>query len=167
VNAPSRPTTQDTLDRPIFVIASDNTAVHVYGDIQGVLGIDNVCGGGHDSIDFFDIRGHGLAPVFSRSGTLSGLRDVGDQPDAQSVQTRLCAVIRHLRISIDQRLAQAGNSAATREQALTQLPNLEGRSLEECFALLELAFGHADGRYGGDGPKRRDDGSWWHNFWCH
>ena len=167
MNAPRKRPKPVTRGRPLFVIASDDTGVHVYRDIGRVLGIDHIGAGEHNSIDFFDIRGCSLVPTFHESGTLSSLSDNGDRFDAEAVQARLCTVMQHLRATIDQRLAHVGDSSITREQALSQIPDLEGRSLQECFDLLDVAFGHANGRYGGDGAARRDPGSWWHNFWCH
>jgi len=167
MNALRKPPKPVTPARPLFVIARDDTGVHVYPDIRRVLDIQHIGAGEHDSIEFFDIRGCSLVPTFHESGTLSSLSENGDRPDADVVQARLRTVMQHLRATIDQRLARAGNSTITREQALSQIPDLEGRSLEECFDLLDVAFGHANSRYGGDGASRRDPGSWWHNFWCH
>jgi hypothetical protein len=147
----------------IFVIATNNTGVHVYRDAQSVVDAKEIDVSHIDSVDFFDVRGYRLSPVISDTGELTGLRDAGERPDAYKVQARLCAVRAYLVTTVDVRLAAAGSSAS-REEALSRLPELDGRGLTECYSLLEPVFGHA---YGDGVPTPRDDGGWWHNLWAH
>jgi hypothetical protein len=90
------------------------------------------------------------------------MRPVRDRPNEPMIHARLCAVIDHLRESVDERLALMKDLAVTREQALACLPLLRGKKLAECFELLLPAFSDDVG-----GAKAADIGSFWHNFWCH
>jgi hypothetical protein len=117
-------------------------------------------------LEFFDLRGNRLAPVFTGDWTLEGLRTSGDPADPAAVQRRLCAVIEKIKTSVEQRLAEAEFPPGTLEEALDHLPDLNGRSLAECFDLLKTDFG--DGRSTAGGVVNlMNDGSFWHNFWCH
>jgi len=160
-----------TLDRPIFVLQSGDTGVHVYRDAQSVMDAKELDVNRIDSFEFFDVQGQRLAPVISGTGVLTGLRVDGGPPDVGALQARLCAVRQYLVDTVDTRLADTGSTIG-REAALRVLPELEGRSLADCYVLLEPVFGHAygDGQQShaaDDGAPTRHDGGWWHNLWAH
>jgi hypothetical protein len=81
------------------------------------------------------------------------------------VQSKLCSACKSLEDSVDTRLVDKGATGYTREQALAQLPNLNGRALPDCYVDLEPIFGHGAGTSGG--VSTQDNRSWWHNFWAH
>lgn len=152
-------------DGRLFVISGDNAWVHVYPDAQTMLECKDTVAAGPGALEFFDVSGRRLAPVFSTTWSLEGLRETSDKAEPAVVRDRLCAVIESVRADIEQRLAEVSDPPGTLELALARLPELDGRSLAECFTLLQPNFG--DGEAGGDQPLRKDDGSAWHNFWCH
>lgn len=151
-------------DGRIFVIAGDNTWVHIYPDASTLLNCKDTVAAGPGPLDFFDVRGQRLGPVFGTDWTLESLEPTADEADPDAVQRRLCAVVESVRASLEQRLALDPNPPGDLEVALARLPELGEHDLPECFALLAPNFG--DGEDSGDG-MRRDDGSVWHNFWCH
>jgi hypothetical protein len=163
MSAPKVTTNAAVPGRAVFVIASNDTAVHVYRDAQSLVDAKEVETDRLDAIEFFDIRGYRLAPVVNDKGVLTGLRDTGEQPDMPRVQARLCAVRRHLAATVAARVAKAVPTV-TAEEALSRLPELDGKSLPECYVLLEATFSHA---YGDGEPGSRHDGGWWHNLWAH
>ncbi|GAA4700084.1 hypothetical protein [Phytohabitans rumicis] len=148
---------------PIFVVAANNTAFHVYRDAQSVVDTKEFDADQLASVEFFDVNGRRLTPVLSDTGTLMGLSDAGGQSDVPAVQARLAAVRQHLAATVDKRITKAAPPTVTSVEALSRLPVLDGRPLAECYVLLEPIFGHA---YGGVAGTRHD-GSWWHNFWAH
>jgi hypothetical protein len=149
--------------RAIFVVATNNTAVHVYRDVQSLVDAKGAEASRLDLIDFFDVNGVRLLPVLDNNGKLTGLRQAGDRPDPAKVQTRLRIVVRHLASTVDARVANAV-PPITRQEALNRLPNLDGRNLAQCYVLLEPVFSHI---YGEGGPGPEHNGSWWHNLWAH
>ncbi|HZN19038.1 MAG TPA: hypothetical protein VFB84_12830 [Micromonosporaceae bacterium] len=150
--------------RAVFVITNDDTTVHLYRDVQSLV-LDTKEGDAArlGSVGFFNVRGQRLAPVLSADGALTGLRNVGGQPDVRAVQARLCTVLRNLAATVEARVAKAAG-AITVEEALRLLPELDGKDLQECYDLLEPVFSHA---YRDSDPKARDDRDWWHNLWAH
>lgn len=149
--------------RPIFVVARDNTAVHVYRDVRSMIDAKEVDDGRLDSVEFFDVNGYRLVPVRDDKGRLADLTADGGDPDPAAVQTKLCAIRDHLATTVDERITKAVPTV-TREEALAQLPVLADRSLAQCFKLLEPVFSHT---YGDGGSRTRHDGGWWHNLWAH
>lgn len=153
-------------DNRIFVIASSNEWVHIYPDVPTMLDCKDSAAAAPGPLEFFDIHGRRLAPVFTNDWTLEGLRAGADAPDPAAVQARLGAVIDRIRTTVEDRLARASLQPGTAEEALGHLPDLGGRSLAECFDLLKTQFG--DGSPAGAGKLGlMHDGSFWHNFWCH
>lgn len=149
-----------------FVIASNNAWVHLYRDVQSMLEAKDAAIASPGAVEFFDVRGRRLAPVFSGAWTLDDLHDTGAKPDEAAVQARLHTVLEGLRGSIDVRLSKAPLALATREEVIGRLPDLSGKGLGDCYAMLESDFG--DGPGGPGVPLLpRHDGSAWHNFWCH
>jgi hypothetical protein len=151
--------------RDIFVIARDDTGVHIYHDVQSML--IAIAAGSADAIEFFDVYGRELALVFNGAGVPVDLRMIGGEPDPAKVQGRLRWVIQNLASSVDRRLVRPiVPPGTTREQALARLPKLDGQSLGGYFAALQPVFG--DGGASGNGEIGIfDDRDFWHNFWCH
>ena len=163
MTVPKVPTRSNVPARPIFVVARDNTAMHVYPDVPSMIAAKEVARGRLDAVEFFDVSGNTLVPVLDGDGRLEDLRDAGGGPDPATVQARLCAVRAHLESVVDERVAKAVPTV-TREEALGRLPVLEGKSLAQCYKLLEPVFSHA---YGDGAATVRHDGGWWHNLWAH
>ncbi|BCB84016.1 hypothetical protein [Phytohabitans suffuscus] len=149
---------------PLFVIATSNTMVHVYRDVQSLVDTREIKPGQLKSIEFFDVQGRKLVPVLSDTGALTGLKDSGTPANPPGVQQRLYTTRANLASSVDVRIARH-EPKVTRDEALSNLAVLEGRSLPDCYVLLEPIFSHS---YAGAGPVQPlHDGSWWHNFWAH
>lgn len=149
---------------PIFVVATNSTMVHVYRDAQSLVDTREIKPDQLKAIEFFDLQGRKLVPVLSDTGALTGLRDSGSQPNPAGVQQRLYATRANLAGSVDARIARH-EPKVTRDEALSHLAVIDGRSLPDCYVLLEPIFSHS---YAGAGPVQpRHDGSWWHNFWAH
>jgi hypothetical protein len=143
---------------PIFATAVNSGWMHVYSTVDSLLRTRDMDSGPADAVEFFDVRGRRLAAVYDSAWQLVGLRRAGGRTDEAGVRKRLMAVVDHLRESIDDRLARSGSTGVTREQALQQLPDLDGKSLADCFGALKVVFGDTN---------VADDGSFWHNFFCH
>lgn len=149
---------------PLFVVAANNTMVHVYRDVQSLVETREVKPDQLKSIQFFDVQGRTLLPVLSDTGALTGLKDSGAPPSTSSVQQRLYTTRANLASSVDARIARH-EPKVTRDEALSHLAVIDGRSLPDCYVLLEPIFSHS---YASAGPiQLRHDGSWWHNFWAH
>lgn len=159
MNAPKQAT-----GGPIFVIATNNAMVHVYRDAQSLVDAREVKPDQLKSVEFFDVQGRKLVPTLSDTGALTGLKDSGAAPNSTAVQQRLYTTRANLASSVDARIARH-EPKVTRDEALSHLAVIEGRSLPDCYVLLEPIFSHS---YASAGPIRpRHDGSWWHNFWAH
>jgi hypothetical protein len=149
---------------PLFVVATNNTMVHVYRDVQSLVDAKEIQPDQLKSIEFFDVQGRKLAPVLSDTGALTGLKESGTTPNAGGVQQRLYTTRANLASSVDARIAKH-EPKVTRDEALSHLAVIEGRSLPDCYVLLEPIFSHS---YASAGPiELRHNGSWWHNFWAH
>jgi hypothetical protein len=152
----------DEPSEPIFAISVNSEWMHVYSTLDSLLGTRDMDSGPHDAVEFYDVRGRRLAAVYDQSWRLVGLRRAGERADEAAVRRRLLAAVEVLRESIDDRLAKTGTTTVTREEALGHLPDLEGKSLTECYTLLKVVFGDGSGD-----PDAADDGSFWHNLFCH
>lgn len=151
--------------RPIFVIGVGNTGVHVYRDAPSLVDTKAIHSGNAGSFEFFDVQGRRLNPEFDASGLLSELRDAGAPLNVALVQSKLCSTCKSLADSVDTRLVDKGATGYTREQALSYLPDLNGKPLSDCYVDLNPIFGHGSGTSGG--VSTQHNGSWWHNFWAH
>jgi len=150
---------------PFFVISCKNDWVHVYDSVPSMLDATDLGSGHPRAVEFFDVEGRRLAPVFDGSWVLAGLRHAGERADVALVQRRLRTVVQTLRATIDERLSKS-TTPFTRAQALTALPKLNGEGLAECFTLLAANFG--DGKDPlDDGMSTLDNGSFLHNLFCH
>jgi hypothetical protein len=157
-------TPKQTSGGPLFVVATNNTMVHVYRDVQSLVDTREIKPDQLKSIEFFDVQGRKLVPVVSDTGALTGLKDSGISPNVSSVQQRLYSTRANLASSVDARIARH-EPKVTRDEALSHLAVIDGRSLPDCYVLLEPIFSHS---YASAGPiQPRHDGSWWHNFWAH
>jgi hypothetical protein len=163
MGAPHARTNATVPGRAIFIIATNNTAVHLYPDSQSLVGTRGAEARELDQVEFFNVNGVRLVPVVNGTGDLIGLRDAGTAPDPADVAKRLRLVRQHLADTVDARIAGA-NPPVSRAEALRRLPNLDGKSLPECYAALERAFSHT---YGESGPSPAHNGGWWHNLWAH
>lgn len=151
-------------DGRFFLIANNNARLHVYPNLQSMLTATHLGAGWSEAGEFFDIRGVRLAPVFGADWRLTGLQDTTDLPNEYLVRSRLIAVLQSLRDSIDMLLAEGNLPAPVKpEEVLAMLPDLTGRALAECHALLRPTFGDA----GGPGFEAAHDGGWLHNLLCH
>jgi len=149
---------------PLFVVAISNTMVHVYRDVQSLVDAREVKPDQLQSVEFFDVQGRKLVPVLSDTGALTGLKDSGTPANTAGVQQRLYTTRANLASSVDARIAK-NEPKVTRDVALSQLAVIDGRSLPDCYVLLEPIFSHS---YASAGPiQPRHDGGWWHNFWAH
>ncbi|BCB78947.1 hypothetical protein GCM10022251_43400 [Phytohabitans flavus] len=148
---------------PIFVVGTNNAMVHVYRDVQSLLDAREIKPDQLKSVEFFDVQGRKIVPVLSDTGALTGFKDSGNPPDTAGVQQRLYTTRANLASSVDARIAKH-QPKVTRDEALSNLAVLEGRSLPDCYVLLEPIFSHS---YANAGRQPRHDGSWWHNFWAH
>jgi hypothetical protein len=149
---------------PVFVVATNNTMVHLYRDVHSVVETREIKPDQLKSVDFFDVQGRKLVPMLSDTGALSGLKDSGAAPNVAGVQQRLYTTRANLASSVDARIGRH-EPKVTRDEALSRLAVIDGRSLPDCYVLLEPIFSHS---YSGAGPMQpRHDGSWWHNFWAH
>jgi hypothetical protein len=166
MNAPTTAAGRDHTDGRLFVIASNNAWVHVYPDVQTMLDCKDTTAATPGALEFFDVTGRRLAPVFGATWALEGLRASAEEPDEAAVRARLSAVVKSVRASVAQRLAEHTEPPGSLEEALAHLPDLTGRGLAECFDLLSPDFGDGDSLTR-DEVMARHDGSFWHNFWCH
>ncbi len=155
----------DRVTGRFFVISCDNDWVHVYDDVQSMIHATDLGTGFPGAVEFFDVEGRRLAPVFDGVWALSGLRHTGERANEARLQRRLQVVIRSLRATVDERLSK-GDLPYTRAQVLAALPTLNGEGLAECFTLLSATFGDANGSVDG-GARTLDNGSFLHNLFCH
>jgi hypothetical protein len=152
----------DPMTGGFFAIDRNNTWLHVYPDVPSMLAVNRV--GAGDAADFFDTRGRRYDPVFADTGQLEALKETADPPNTPIVAMRLKSVLNFLVNALPQRLHDAPNPPGTVAEGLAVIPRLDGLTLPECHLALTTVFG--------DGTRRgaihiADDGSFWHNFWCH
>ncbi len=168
---------QDYQDLPvenIFVIASDNSWLHVYPDLKSMIQAQ-VRADSPDSIELFDVRGVRLLPVLNDESYLVGLQESTEKADPEAVRNRLRTAIQAIRETLEQNLAQSAIPRGTRETWLNRLPEIKDQSLEECYTILDPDFGHGSLPGGTHGPSipglgeiaQLHTGSWWHNLIAH
>jgi hypothetical protein len=155
----------DVVASPFFVISCENDWVHVYDSVRSMLHATDLGSGHPGALEFFDVEGRRLAPVFDGVWALSGLRHTGERANEIRVQRRLRAVVQSLRATVDERLSKSETSF-TRAQVLASLPTLNGEVLAECFNLLSTNFGDGNGLIC-DEVRTLDNGSFLHNLFCH
>jgi len=159
MNAPG-PAAATGSSTKVLAIASANTWVHVFPDHQRLIDCQDINLAQPGPLDYFDLSGRRLAPVLNSAGKLVGLRLTSDPADVVMVRARLSAVVKHVRDEIAQRLAEMEDPPGTEQEAMAQLPDLEGLSLSVCYDRLAAPFGDGNGL-----PET--PGSFWHRFWCH
>jgi len=141
-----------------FAIAADDSSVHAISGAQNahLPGTSTSRTLSHIAVDYFDTTGKRYE--LHTAGGSPTLTPTGDPADPAKVHERLTKVLQNLRNTVDSRAGGPGQP--TVENALATLPNLTGRTLDQCFELLVDNFGHDQG-------MTNSSGSFWHNFWCH
>jgi hypothetical protein len=147
----------------VFVIDANDRFAHLFHNVNDLLTThETVHAHPPRGLDFFDQDGLRLAPVFDETWCLRGLAKTTEKPDPAAVQTRLAAVFAHLAEYTsshpDEIAEEYGLSV---DEALTELPVLEGKSLTESIAVLH-GVTHGAGAAGE--AKQHDPGNWFHNL---
>jgi hypothetical protein len=152
----------DPMTAGFFALDRNNTWVHVYPDVPSMLAVNHV-GAGADA-DFFDTRGRRFEAVFNNAGRLESLKETADPTNVPIVQMRLRTVMTFLFNALPQRLHDDPDADRKLKEGRDAIPALDGLSLPDCHAALSTVFGDR----GGPGAVHpENDGSFWHNFWCH
>ncbi|MGC4806015.1 hypothetical protein [Micromonospora sp. DT233] len=137
-------------DRRILLIAANDTFCHVYTNPAELLTVGpdgEKLGGG---VEFFDVTGHRLHPVFTADWRLEGLQTGTDPADPAAVRQRLKAVVNHLAQYVTAHPEVLTRFRISLDQALAQLPDLDGPDLAHDFDVLPDHLEH-------------DSGNWLHN----
>ncbi|WP_229399997.1 hypothetical protein [Micromonospora okii] len=137
-------------DRRILLIAANDTFCHVYQNFTELLSaVDHgeKLGG---AIEFFDAAGRRLHPVFSAEWRLEGLHTGNDAADPAAVRQRLQVVVSHLARYVSDHPDVLTRYRISLNQALSQLPALNGPGLSDDFNALPDHLEH-------------DTGNWMHN----
>lgn len=141
----------------IFAIGSDT--LHLYGTVKALRGAASMPPPG--AVEFYDVRGSRLAPVYGRGWKLTDLVPVGRR-DSRKVKREIVAVLGSLRAHVEARAAEVVAAPAGEEvdaaEALA-LKERNGLDLDKWFDVLERArFGHL---------SDEDRQNWWHNLVAH
>lgn len=140
----------------IIAIAVNDERLHLYPDVAALLGTVQTFTTG--ALDFFDLAGHRLAPVYGERWTLDDLRPTGE-PDAPAVRGRMAAVLRFACDEYDRRVA-SGEPPMDVEPLTRDLVDLDLPGSFDRF--FQAGFGHRLLP-----PGREDRRDPWHNFWAH
>ncbi|MFI9642994.1 hypothetical protein ACIG87_23565 [Micromonospora sp. NPDC051925] len=138
-------------DRRILLIATNDTFCHVYQNLAELLATVD-----HDeklagAVEFFDATGRRLHPVFAAGWRLEAL-DAGAAPaQPQAVRQRLTAVVAHVAQYARSHPDVLARSRISLEQALAELPRLDGPELARDLDALPEHLEH-------------DSGNWLHNL---
>jgi hypothetical protein len=137
-------------DRRILLIAANDTFCHVYQNLAELLAAvdhgEKLAG----AVEFFDVTGRRLHPVFSAEWRLEDLQTGNDAPDPAAVRARLTVVVGHLAQYVSDHPDVLTRYRIGLEQALAQLPALAGPTLSDDFTALPNHLEH-------------DSGNWLHN----
>ncbi|MGX4655958.1 hypothetical protein ACWCHM_19915 [Micromonospora sp. SCSIO 07396] len=137
-------------DRRIVLIAADDTFCHVYQDLSDLLSTADHGEKLAGAVEFFDVTGRRLHPVYSADWRLEAL-DAGTAPaQPEAVRQRLTAVLAHVAQYVRSHPDVLARSRITLEQALAQLPRLDGPDLPHDIGTLPDHLEH-------------DTGNWLHN----
>jgi hypothetical protein len=144
----------------IIAVTVDDDRMHLYRDLPELrTSIQSITDGG---LEFFDVRGHRLAPNFDPKWTVNGLCPAA-APSEETVRHRLDAVLANLRGTFEQHREELCRVGVIDAGAAPPLPDLAGVALPAAFELLlEAGFGHRPRE-----PEARDVRDFWHNFWAH
>lgn len=146
----------------VFVIDVNDRFAHLFTSVTDLLATHET---GHvdppRGLDFYDQDGQRLAPVFDEAWRLAGLTKTDEKPEPQAVQARLAAVFAFLAKYTAEHPAEISEDfGLSVDEALGELPRLDGKSLAESIAILTgVTHGavHADAGQG-------DPGNWFHNL---
>ncbi|MFC6016446.1 hypothetical protein ACFP2T_09565 [Plantactinospora solaniradicis] len=126
----------------IVAVASDDTFAHTYPDLRA-LREDPIMAPDSDhrnDLEFFDVNGRRLLPVFGPTRKLTELRESAGEADPGLLQRRLAAVVRHAANHLRAHPELTEPFGLTPEAAIATLPRPEAESLAETLA----AFPHQD-----------------------
>ncbi|GAA0229150.1 hypothetical protein [Cryptosporangium japonicum] len=146
----------------VFVIDVNDRFAHLFGNVSDLLATHE---GVHlqppRGLDFFDQDGQRLAPVFDETWTLRGLVKTNEKPDPAAVQTRIAAVFAHLAEYTSSHPDEISEDyGLSVDEALGELPALDGKSLTDSIAVLNgVTHGAAVVEAG-----QQDPGNWFHNL---
>ncbi|GAA3396580.1 hypothetical protein GCM10020369_73830 [Cryptosporangium minutisporangium] len=145
----------------MFVIDVNDRFAHLFTSVKDLLGTHEATHADPPrGLDFFDQDGHRLAPAFDDKWQLTGLVKTNEKPDPAAVQARLATVFAFLaRYTAEHPTQIADDFGLSVDEALGELPQLDGRTLAESIAALS-AVTHAAPEPG----TQEDSGSWFHNL---
>jgi hypothetical protein len=151
----------------IIVVAKNRTWLHAYLTAKQLK--DDASGPPLGDAEFYTVDGRQLTAQLDGK-KLKGLDDDGAPPDEAAVQQAVDAAIAGVRAKVE----RSSHPASTKQDALTELARLDGKSLSERFDLMfALPLGHptvagANHVLGfHTTPKMRDPGSFIHMILFH
>lgn len=139
-----------TPDSSFAAIAADNTWAHRYPDAARMLKEKDIGVKFSGGMEFFDLLGRRLAPVFSPAWELVDLQPTMDEPDPGTVRRRLLAVVEHVKAFIIAHPEVAERFGLTCEEAIDALPQLQGETIAAYLASFP-------------GAELPNTGNWFHN----
>jgi hypothetical protein len=150
----------DPVPVDFVAVATSNEWLHWYRDLPSMYqdGDHNL-----ETIEFYNSRGHRLAPQYTSARMPRFLTPTSTRPDEAMVLQRFDETVRHVEELLHQELP--GTRLAV--QGLDLLSRLKGKGLVECFAILQLQpFGSRpdSSQFPGVPPDLRDPA---HNLFCH
>ncbi|MFG1926531.1 hypothetical protein [Cryptosporangium sp. NPDC048952] len=146
----------------VFVIDVNDRFAHLFCNVSDLLDTHE---GAHlkppRGLDFYDQDGQRLAPVFDEAWTLRGLVKTNEKPDPAAVQARIAAVFAYLAEYTSSHPDEISEDyGLSVDEALGELPALDGKSLTESIAVLS-GITHGAGVAG---EAQGDPGNWFHNL---
>ncbi|MBF9134416.1 hypothetical protein I0C86_36630 [Plantactinospora sp. S1510] len=126
----------------IVAVASDDTFAHAYPDLRA-LREDSIMAPDSDhrnDLEFFDVNGRRLLPVFGPTGKLTELREAAGEPDPRLLQRRLTAVVHHAENHLRAHPELTEPFGLTPDEAIATLPRPETQNLAQTLA----AFPHQE-----------------------
>jgi hypothetical protein len=137
-------------DRRILLIATNDTFCHVYQNLADLLATADHGEKLAGAVEFFDVTGRRLYPVFSADWRLEAL-EAGTGPAVPDVvRQRLTTVVAHVTQYVHDHPDVLVRSRIPLERALSELPRLDDPDLSEVIGALPAHLEH-------------DSGNWLHN----
>ncbi|SHN47401.1 hypothetical protein [Cryptosporangium aurantiacum] len=145
----------------VFVIDVNDRFAHLFSSVTDLLATHEAAPAEPPrGLDFFDQDGQRLAPVFDETWRLSGLVKTDEKPEPEAVQARLVAVFAFLaQYTTDHPSQISEDFGLSVDEALRELPQLNGKTLAESIAALR-GLTHEAAPEG----HQQDRGSWFHNL---